>query len=180
MPRTPSDSESSSPTVGGLVDELRALARAQLRRLPPGQTLQPTALVNEAWLRLVRTGKTSAEDRRAFLRLAALTMHDVLVEEARRKASLRRGGAWKRADLTSLQLATEAAPEELLALDDALTKLAARDSSKAELVRLRFFVGLNEEECSDVLGVSVRTVRRTWRYVRTWLYEELAPEGGST
>jgi RNA polymerase sigma factor (TIGR02999 family) len=168
------------PTLLGLVDELRSLARTQLARLPPGQTLQPTALVHEAWLRLERSGRAApSTDRRAWLGLAALTMRDLLVEEARHKASLRRGGGWARTELAGLQLASEAEPEQLLALDEALTRLARRDPAKAELVRMRFFVGLGEDECAEALGVSVRTVRRSWRYARAFLYDELAEGDGA-
>ena len=166
--------EPDEAALRGVVDELRALARAQLRRLPPGQTLQATALVNEAWLRLEGTGRVAPTDRRTFLQMAAGTMRDVLVEAARHKDSLRRGGAWKRSELTELHLASEAEPSQLLAVDEALEKLARRDPAKAELVRLRFFVGLKEEECAEVLGVSPSTVGRTWRYVRVWLFDQLA------
>ena len=162
-----------------LFRELRALAQREMRRLSPGQTLQPTALVHEAWLRLAGRDAGPWKTRREFLAVAGRAMHDVLVEQARRKASLRRGGAWGRLDLADLSLPTEATPQALLALDEALERLAASEPRKAELVRLRFFVGLSEEETAEALEISVRTVRRDWRFVRAWMYEALddAPQG---
>ena len=178
------DPEAGPTLQATLFHELRGLARGQLSRLAPGQTLQPTALVNEVYLRLAGGGRSDWPDwkhRREFLSVAARAMHDVLVEEARRKASLKRGGAWRRTELAGLELATEAPPEELLALDEALEKLTREDPRKAEIVRLRFFMGLTEEETAHALDVSVRTVRRDWRFVRSWIYSELAepPDDGS-
>jgi len=157
----------------GLFRELRELARSQMRRVGPGQTLQPTALVHEAYLRLAGRDSPEWKSRREFLNVAAQAMHDVLVEAARRKASLKRGGAWRRTDLTNLTLPTDASAESLVALDEALTRLARSEPRKAELVRLRFFVGLSEAETAAALDVSVRTLRRDWRYVRAWMYAEL-------
>ena len=167
------DGEACETLHRGLFRELRELARHEMRRMAPGQTLQPTALVHEAYLRLAGRDAGPWRTRREFLSVAARAMHDVLVEEARRKASLRRGGAWGRLDLTDLTLPGEAAPESLLALDEALEKLAQTEPRKAELVRLRFFVGLTEEETAEALDVSVRTVRRDWRFVRAWMFAEL-------
>lgn len=169
----PFDRESRETLHRSLFRELRELARRQMVRLAPGQTLQPTALVHEAYLRLAGDGGDEWKSRREFLGLAARAMHDVLVEEARRKASLRRGGAWGRADLTDLTLPAEASPEALIALDEALAKLARTQPRKAEMVRLRFFVGLSEDEIASAMDVSVRTVRRDWRFVRAWMYDEL-------
>ncbi len=167
------DEAASDALVATLVQELRGMARAQLRRLPPGQTLQPTALVNEAYLRLLGKEVQSWRGREDFLFLAARAMHDVLVESARRKASLKGGAEWRRTDDPKLEVATESSPAELLALDELLTKLAKEDPRKAELVRLRFFVGLSEEDTALALGVSTRTVSRQWRFVKAWLYDEL-------
>ncbi|MCB9915967.1 MAG: sigma-70 family RNA polymerase sigma factor [Planctomycetes bacterium] len=157
--------------------ELRALARARLRKLPAGQTLQPTALVHEAYLRLVEKDGQSFEGRKHFLFAAARAMHDVLVEEARRKASQKRGGAWRRAGPEALTVAVEAPAEDLLALEDALAKLEARHPEQARLVHLRFYVGLSGAEIAEVLGVSERTVQREWRLARAKLFAELSETG---
>lgn len=159
--------------------ELRELARSRMRRLPPGQTLQPTALVNEAYLRLVAKEDTSFEGRKHFLFAAARAMHDILVEEARRKASEKRGGAWRRVGPEALTSAVEAPPRELLALEAALARLEARSPEQARIVHLRFFVGLSGAEIAEVLGVSERTVQRSWRVARAKLFTELSEEGAS-
>lgn len=173
--RVPSRSVSlpheSSQTVYG---ELRRLARAQLGRLPPGKTLQPTALVNEAWLRLAGKDVDDAASRREFIGLAARAMRDILVEDARRKAARKRGGDWRRADPEQLVLATESPPEELLALNEALDELERQQPRRARIVQLRFFAGLTEEETAEALELSERTVRREWRLARLWLFERLA------
>lgn len=170
-------SSEEAPVISGtMFESMRRVARSRLRDLPPGQTLQPTALVNEAWLRLVRSSTRGVEERREFLILAARAMHDVIVEEARRKASLRRGGDRRRELDFDLGQASEAEPEELLALDAALERLSSQDPRKAELVRLRFFVGLSLEDVAEALEVSMRTVGREWRFVRAWLFDELRRE----
>ena len=163
-----------------LYDELRQMAHRELRRANRNQTLRTTALVNEAYLRLVDAKDQSFENRRHFFFVAARAMHDILVEEARRKSTRKRGGGWHRQELENLELAIDAAPEEVLALSEALEKLAAQDPRRAEVVRLRFFAGLTEEEIAAGLGVSHRTVTRDWRYVRAWLYEELCSDGGTS
>ncbi len=164
--------------ASAVYSELRALAHAKMRRTPPGQTLQPTALVNEAYLRLCGKDAQDWQSRRHFLFVAARAMHDVLVEEARKKAAVKRGGAWERVNPEALSTAIEAEPEELLALEGALARLEKRAPEQARIVQLRFFVGLTEAEVADVLGVSERTVRREWRLARTRLFRELA-EGGA-
>lgn len=153
--------------------ELRELARSHMRRLPAGQTLQPTALVNEAYLRLVGKEQQNWEGRRHFFFAAARAMHDVLVEEARKKASEKRGGAWRRARPENLTVAIEAPPEELLALEVALQRLEKHSPDQARIVHLRFFVGLRESEVAEVLGVSERTVQRKWRVARARLFADL-------
>ena len=170
------DQRASDELLGILQDELRRAAGEKLNRLPPGQTLQPTALVHEVYLRLVGQGPLGVKDRRDFLRFAVRAMQDVLVETSRRKAALKHGGDRRRVDLTAEGLTADVRPEELFALDEALTALAEKDARKAELVRLRFFVGLSEEEIAEVLEVSVRTVRRDWRFARAWLSKTLAGE----
>ena len=160
-----------------LYGELREMAHRELRRSDRNQTLRTTALVNEAYVRLVDSGDQTWENRRHFFFVAARAMHDILVEEARRKATHKRGGGWRRQDLENLDLAIDADPDEILALSEALEKLAAEDPRRAEVVRLRFFAGLTEEEIAAGLGVSHRTVTRDWRYVRAWLFEELCGDG---
>lgn len=158
--------------------ELKQLARGQLARLPPGLTLQPTALVNEAWLRLSERETPDLESRREFLAVAARAMRDIVVEDARKRASLKRGGEWRRSSPELLELPGEAPPEELLALDEALTELEAFDPRKARIVHLRFFAGLSEEETAATLDLSYRTIRREWRFARAWLFERLSEDSG--
>ena len=167
------DRDASDELLKILLDELRGLARQKMQGLPPNQTLQPTALVNEAFLRLAGRGPLPVEDRRDFMRLAARAMHDVLVEAARRKSSLKRRAPGKRIEMDDAQLATEVEPEELLALDEILEDLSARDGRKAEIVRLRFFVGLAEQEIAEVLDISLSSVRRDWSFARSWMSKEL-------
>jgi len=173
------DVGASDELLRTVYDELKRLSRSHVRRTPVGETLQPTALVNEAYLRLVGQEVSDWSSRRQFFFVAGRAMHDILVEEARRKASRKRGGDWKRADAEQLEIAFEAPAEDMLALDDALQRLEADDPRKAEVVRLRFFAGLTEEETAKVLGVAARTVRREWRYIRARLFRELESEGPS-
>jgi len=167
------DEQAGEDLLRAVFCELRELARSRMRRLPPGQTLQPTALVHEAYLRLVGKEEQDWEGRRHFFFAAARAMHDVLVEDARRKASQKRGGHLRRARPETLTLAIEAAPEDLLALEDALQRLEARAPEQAQVVHLRFYVGLTEEEAAEVMGVSLRSVQRLWRVARARLYAEL-------
>lgn len=160
-----------------LYGELRKLADSWLGKLPAGQTLQPTALVHEVYLRLVPRGGAGWENRRHFFFTAARAMHDILVEHARRKASLKRGGDRWRVKVDNLIVAFESPAEDLLALSEALERLKAEDSRKHQIVLLRFFAGLNEEEAAEILDVSVRTVQREWRYIRARLHKELAEDG---
>ncbi len=153
-------------------DELRRLAAAKMAHERPGQTLQPTALVHEAWLRLVGNEKQKWNGRAHFFGAAAEAMRRVLIENARRKAAARHGGGQARVDINQIQIATTAPDDELLAVSDALEKLAAHDSQMAELVKLRYFVGLTTEQSAEVLGISVRTAERWWSYSRAWLYQE--------
>ena len=140
------------------------------RREAPGQTLQATALVHEAWLKL---GGGQFENRAHFFAAAAEAMRRILVDNARRKQSVKHGGAMQRADWSSLDLAAEAPDEQVLAVHEALDRLAQRDPLGAELVKLRFFAGLPNVEAAELLGISERTAKRTWAYARAWLFEEL-------
>jgi RNA polymerase sigma factor (TIGR02999 family) len=152
-------------------DELRSLAAARLARERPGQTLQPTALVHEAYVRLVGTSPGGHwRDRTHFFRAAAEAMRHILVDQARRKRSQKRGGARKRVDLERLAAAPADRPDDVLAIHEALELLGKHDPVKAELVQLRYFAGLSLEETADMLGISRATADRYWRYARTWLY----------
>ena len=152
-------------------DELRRLAAAQLARETPGQTLDATALVHEAYLRLA--GDCLFADRQHFLRVAAEAMRRVLVDRARRKRRLRHGGDRRRVPLSEAEPAAAAPPEGLLALDEALERFAAVDPARAELVKLRYFAGLPEEEAAAALGISRATASRWWAYARAWLIDAL-------
>jgi RNA polymerase sigma factor (TIGR02999 family) len=145
--------------------------------VPPGQTLQPTALVHEAYLRLVGGGDQVWGSRGHFFAAAAEAMRRILVENARRKGSRKRGGDRARADLDVDQLAVPELREDLLALDEALDRLAAADPEAARLVQLRYFAGLTLAQAAEVLDVSPRTADRLWAYARAWLHQALEGDG---
>jgi RNA polymerase sigma factor (TIGR02999 family) len=151
-------------------DELRKLAAQKLAQEKPGQTLQATALVHEAYLRLVEDSSRPWDSRRHFFAAAAEAMRRILVESARRKGRRRHGGGQQRQALDPDALAVEGPPDELLALHDALEQLAAHDPLKARLVELRFFAGLTLAEAARCLDISLSTADRAWRYARAWLY----------
>jgi RNA polymerase sigma factor (TIGR02999 family) len=155
-------------------DELRKLAAAKLAQENPGQTLEATALVHEAYVRLVDVDKAQEWDSRGhFFAAAAEAMRRILVDHARARGSAKRGGTLKRLDIDAVDLATKAAPLELLAIDDALAKLAREDPSAAKLVELRYFAGLTVDEAGQALGMSTATAYRHWNYARAWLHGEL-------
>jgi RNA polymerase sigma factor (TIGR02999 family) len=154
-------------------DELRRLATARMARESPGQTLQATALVHEAWLRLIGPNETLWNSRGHFFGAAAEAMRRILLERARKKGRVRHGGGLRRVDLDQVALATQDSDEVILAVHDALEKLAAESPQKAEIVKLRYFGGLEHAEIAEALGVSEPTVRRQWAYARSWLYAEL-------
>jgi RNA polymerase sigma factor (TIGR02999 family) len=158
-------------------DELRKLAARRLARESPGQTLQATALVHEAYLRLVGSGTSSWNSRGHFFSAAAEAMRRILIEQARRKGAGKRGGDFQRVELDGVDLPKAAPTEDILALDEALTRLAAEDPTKAELVKLRYFGGLSVEDAGRVLGISRATADRYWAYARVWLYTELSESG---
>ena len=169
------DPQAAARLLPLVYDELRRLAAQKLAQEAPGQTLQATALVHEAYLRLVGTGaEPSWNSRGHFFAAAAEAMRRILVENARRRRSLKRGGGHVRCDLDDLQLAAPEPAEDLLALDDALNRLAALDPVKAELVKLRYFAGMTSEEAADALGISSATAKRYWAYARAWLYQAVA------
>ena len=155
-------------------DELRRLAAQRMAQEKPGQTLQPTALVHEAYLRLVGPGEERPWDNRGhFFAAAAEAMRRILVENARRKRSLKRGGDRQRLDLDLEQPVEVERSALLLALDEALDRLEARDADKAQLVKLRYFAGMTIEQAAETLGISVTTANRWWNFARAWLHEEI-------
>lgn len=154
-------------------EELRKLAAAKMASEAPGHTLQPTALVHEAWLRLTGDQGQKWNGRAHFFGAAAEAMRRILIENARRKRALRHGGGQARLDINEIEIAATGKDDELLAVSDALEKFAARDEQKAELVKLRYFVGLTTQEAAEVLGISVPTADRWWNFSRAWLFEEI-------
>jgi RNA polymerase sigma factor (TIGR02999 family) len=158
--------------------ELRRLAAHKMANEAPGHTLQPTALVHEAWLRLVGSGQQTWQNRAHFFGAAAEAMRRILIESARRKRALRHGGGQQRLDIEEANLAAGMKDDELLALDEALDKFAAHQREKAELVKLRYFAGLSFEEAAEILGVSIPTAKRWWAYARAWLFQEMTESKG--
>jgi RNA polymerase sigma factor (TIGR02999 family) len=150
-------------------DELRKLAAHKMANEASGHTLQPTALVHEAWLRLAGSGNEHWNSRGHFFSAAAEAMRRILIEAARRRQSQRRGGGLERVDLDESQLLLERPADEILAVNEALDKLAREDPMAAELVKLRYFIGLALREAAQALGISPRTTDRLWAYARTWL-----------
>jgi RNA polymerase sigma factor (TIGR02999 family) len=167
------DTKAADELLPLVYSELRQLAAAKMAQQPSGQTLQPTALVHEAWLKLA--GNTSARwnNREHFFRAAAEAMRQILVDRARAKARLKRGRGPARVDLGQVDLATETTPEALLLLDDALEKLVREDPYKAELVKLRFYAGLSVQEAAQALAVSEKSVKRHWTHARAWMFREI-------
>jgi RNA polymerase sigma factor (TIGR02999 family) len=167
------DAHAAEQLLPPLYDELRRLAASKMANEPPGQTLQPTALVHEAWLRLVGAGAEHWNSRGHFFAAAAEAMRRILVENARRKRRRKHGGHLQRVDLATLDIAINSSDESVLAVDEALDKLAEHEPLRAELIKQRFFAGLPPSEVAKHLGVSESTARRAWRYARAWLQEEL-------
>lgn len=159
-------------------DELRKLAAQKMSRETPGQTLQATALVHEAWLRLGGDHQPEWRNRAHFFSAAAEAMRRILIDNARRKKALRHGGQMERVSLGFLDLATGMEDDQLLALHEALDRLEAHDAIKAQLVKLRFFTGLTLEESARVLDLSEPTAKRYWAYARAWLFREIRAQDG--
>jgi len=171
------DARAADELLPLVYEELRKLAAAKMAQETPGQTLQATALVHEAWLRLAGPREGQAwENRGHFFAAAAEAMRRILIENARRKSRLKRGGQQERVDLDQVQLATETDPATVLSIDQALEKLAKAHPQKAELVKLRFFVGLSLREAARALNLSETTAKRHWAFARAWLYGELADD----
>ncbi len=150
-------------------DELRRIAAHKMAQESPGHTLQPTALVNEAWLRLVGDSQLNIRSRAQFFSLCAEAMRRILVEAARRRRAIKRGGTLERAEFHEADIVLGGPNDEVIAVDDALAQLASEDPTAAELVKLRYFVGMNMTEAADALGLSVRSAERLWTYARAWL-----------
>jgi RNA polymerase sigma factor (TIGR02999 family) len=158
-------------------DELRKLAAEKLAHEAPGQTLQATALVHEAYLRLADGDKTQHWNSRGhFFAAAAEAMRRILINRARDKGRQKRGGSWQRVDLDRLLVADRASEEDLVAIDDVLQELARKNGPCAELVKLRFFTGLTLDEAAEAMGIVPRTANRYWAFARAWLYDALRPE----
>jgi RNA polymerase sigma factor (TIGR02999 family) len=169
------DSRAAAELLPLVYEQLRALAGRRMRHERTDQTLQATALVHEAYLRLVDTTKVQLwESRWHFFAAAAEAMRRILVESARRRGRIKRGGALGRVELDDIDVTMNGPPEQLIALDDALNLLAAEHPQKAQLVNLRYFAGLTHQEAAQALGISVSTADRHWAYARAWLYRQMA------
>ena len=178
--------EQGDPSAAGellplVYDELRKLAKQRMAQEAPGQTLQATALVHEAYLRLVDVNEVQHWNSRGhFFAAAAEAMRRILVEQARRKGREKRGGGRQRVDFDAEPLAPDMPPEQLLFLDEALTRLAERDAPAAQLVKLHCFAGLSIEEAATALGLASRTAYRDWKFAQAWLYREIQGHEPST
>ncbi len=165
--------EAAEELLSHVYQQLRTLAAWMMANEAPGQTLQPTALVHEAWLRLGAADGQRFPDRAYFFAAAGKAMRRILVENARRKKRLKRGGNLERVDFDKVEVASPVPDDELLAVDEVLDRLAESDPRAAEVVNLLFFVRLTQEQAAKALGVSVATVQRTWAYARAWLLREV-------
>jgi len=154
-------------------DELRRLAAAKMAGEPPGQTLQPTALVHEAWLRIVAQNQQLWRDRAHFFAAASEMMRRILVDRARRRHATKHGSGLERADLDGVELPIESEPEQLLRIHDVLDALAAEEPLRAEVVKLHCFIGMSHAEIAEVLNLSEKTVKRYWAYAKAWLHRAL-------
>jgi RNA polymerase sigma factor (TIGR02999 family) len=162
-------SQGSEELLRLVYDELRRIAAAKMAQERPGQTLQPTALVHEAWLRLGGDAQPPWQNRAHFFAAAAEAMRRILVEKARRRQRVRHGGGLERVDLDGVEVVAPESDERLLAVHEALERLAQKDPPKAHLVKLKFFVGLTDREVAEALGVTERTVERQWAYAKVWM-----------
>jgi RNA polymerase sigma factor (TIGR02999 family) len=169
------DSAAAERLLAVVYDQLQQLARARMAHLPPGQTLQPTALVHEAYLRLTDKSDVTWESRQHFFFAAARAMRDILVEQARRKAGPVRGGGRRRQELDEACAVLEPPTENVLAVHEALEELEKRDPAKAQIVLLRYFSGMTTAETAEILGLATSTLDRKWRYIRAWLLKRLTP-----
>ena len=173
------DARSTDELLPLVYNELRRMAAHKMAGEPAGHTLQPTALVHEAWLKLVDSPLQSWQNRAHFFGTAAEAMRRILVERARRKGRQRRGSGAEHLDADEIEIASPAPDDQLLALHEALNRFAMLEPQQAELVKLRYFVGLKIEEAAEVLGISEATAKRWWAYARAWLFEAIQnpPDG---
>ncbi len=169
------DGRAIDELLPAVYQELRQLAAQKLSHEKPGQTLQATALVHEAYLRLAGAEDRTWKGRTHFFAAAAEAMRRILIENARRKHRLKRGGNRRRVDVDEAEIVVKGPSEDLLALDEALSRLAEIDATKAELVKLRYFAGLTLEQAAEVLELSPTTAKRHWTYARAWLYKAVKP-----
>jgi RNA polymerase sigma factor (TIGR02999 family) len=167
------DAQAAEKLLPLVYEELRRLAATRMAQETPGQTLQATALVHEAWLRLSGPKPGKWNGRAHFFGAAAEAMRRILIENARRKRAERHGGNLAKLDIQQIEVSAPAQDDELLAVDEALARFAERDPHKAELVKLRYFIGLTREEAAEVLGISIPTADRWWNFSRAWLLEEI-------
>jgi len=174
------DAKATDELLPLVYEELRILAAQKLSHEPAGQTLQATALVHEAYLRLVGDQPQNWQNRGHFFAAAAEAMRRILVENARRKHSRKQGGAQRRVELEEADLAIEGPSVDMMALDEALARLAVTDTQLAELVKLRYFAGLSLEQVAEIQGITRRTATSHWAYARAWLHRTMAEEGNAT
>ena len=167
------DANAAEKLLPLVYEELRKLAASKMSHEAPGQTLQPTALVHEAWLRLAGNDNRKFANRAHFFAAAAEAMRRILIEKARRKGAFRHGGGQQRVDIEDVNVASPSDDDQLLAVNEALDKLAAQNKPEAELVKLRYFVGMTLEEAAEVLNISARTADNYWAHARAWLFHEL-------
>lgn len=172
------DAHAADQLLPLVYEELRKLAALKLAREQPGQTLQPTALVHEAWLRLVGDQNPSFEGRGHFFAAAAEAMRRIMIDRARQKHAIKRRAGTERVNLDDVDIAAAADDDTLLAVDEALSKLAQEDPESAEFIKLRFFGGLTNAETAQALGIPERTARRHWSFARAWLFRELQNQTG--
>ena len=167
------DAAAAQQLLAVVYEQLQQVARARMALLPPGQTLQPTALVHEAYLRLIDKTDVAWESRRHFFFAAARAKRDILVEQARRKARPVRGGGWHRRELDEACAVVEPPAENVLAVHEALEELERQDALQAQIVLLRYFCGLTTAETAEILGLAERTLDRQWHFIRAWLLKRL-------
>jgi RNA polymerase sigma factor (TIGR02999 family) len=170
--------EQGDPAAGGhllnlVYDELRRLAAYKMDQEAPGQTLQPTALVHEVWLKLVGVGEQQFKNRAQFFAVAAEAMRRILIDRARRRQSQRHGGQYERVELVETELAAPAEDDQLLAVNEALEKFARENPLQAQVVKLRYFGGMTNEEIAEAMGLSVSTVKSYWVFARAWLFDAI-------
>lgn len=170
------DARPANELLSLVYEELRCLAAAKMASEAPGQTLQATALVHEAWLRLTSDEKRKWNDRTHFFAAAAEAMRRILVDNARRKRAQRHGGGHHRTDMPEIACAVAQNEDRVLAVNEALEKFATQDKQKAELVKLRYFVGMTIDEAAEALGISTPTATRHWAYARAWLAQEIGSQ----